>query len=388
MSITIQLMDERTLGRNFQVATLGCIYCEASNNLKKALEDGLATGFIILDQSLCEEMLSLISAHLDKIAGEERRKTMYPKLYTAGAHDSKILKKAGIIKSNVLNASELKEASANLTCQKLMDPVQTPMFLKHYVFSKYRSGNIVTNISIGSLWLALVGAITSLAAVLNINDQRTEIYLVPDGTRSSMINSCLFYNLVYSKSQSVKRRFDQVLNDLTRKELSGVSVDQALSLAVMIHAVQDLNLIGGLVTNRVFEQFLIVKTIAEQRPQLVYATPIIISSQLEQLIHKLGAQNTQNLLRGLDNLVVKTLLPGKVGEGLKNAAVTSSTSCLNSLFRYLETGDNSTLLECAGNLARLHSASVEASVRDLAEQAKWVLIYLSMLIDSRRVGQD
>ncbi|MEM4592087.1 MAG: hypothetical protein QW196_01650 [Sulfolobales archaeon] len=388
MSITIQLMDERTLGRNFQVATLGCIYCEASNDLKKALEDGLATGFIRLDQKQCEEMLSLISAHLDKIAGEERRKTMYPKLYGAGAHDPKILKGAGLIESNVLNASELKRTSANLTCQKLMDSVSTPMLLRHYVFSKYRSGDEVEKISIGSLWLAVVGAITSLVAVLNINDQRTEIYLVPDGTRSSMINSCSFYNLIYSRSQSVERRFGQVLNDLTKEELSGVSVDQALSLAVMIHAVQDLDLISRLVTCRVFEQFLIVKTIAEKRPQLVYATPIIISSQLEQLINELGAQTSQNFLRGLDNLVVNTLRLGRVSEGLKNASIAASTSCLNSLFRYLETGDNSTLLECAGNLARLHSASVEANVRDLAEQAKWLLIYLSMLIKPRRVGQD
>lgn len=379
MSFTIQLMDERSLGRNFQVATLGCIYCEASPGLKKALEEGLTTGFIRLGIKECAEMLLLISKHLDKITGPDRRKTMYPRLYPAGAKDFEILKKAGLIRSNVLDPSDLKQTSTSLTCQALQDFVPTPMILKQYVFSKYRSGDEVEKISVGSLWLALVGAITSLAAVLNINDQRTEIYLVPDGSLSSMVNSCLFYELIYSKSQNMKRKFDQILNDLTRKELSGVSVDQALNLAIMVHAVQDLNLVGKLVGKSIFEQFLIVKTIAEQRPQLIYATPITVSSQLDLLVSKLGIQNSQNLLRNLDALVVKSLLLKSVSEGLKNASTTASTTCLNSLFRYFETGDGSTLVECASNLARLYGVSIEANVRDLADQAKWLLIYLSML---------
>lgn len=376
MSVVIQLMDERSLGRNFQIATLGCILENASPTLKSAILNGLSTGFITLNQKDCGELLALISNHLDLI-GKDRPVGLYPKLYTAGAKDFEILKKAGLVKSNKLVLEELKETSLNLDCGKLTDEVSTPMFLRQYVFSKYRTGGEVGKISVGSLWLALIGAITSLAAALNINDQRTEIYIVPGGTKYSMISSSTFYNLMYS--ENVKRRFDLVIRDLTRRELSGVSADQALNLAIMIHAAQDLSLTMKLVNGKVFEEFLIVKTIAEQRPQLIYATPLTLSRHFEFLSSKLGSQRMSSLLLNTYELALRSSPQKGLSEGIRNTGITASTSCLNGLFRYFETRDESSLVECAGDTARLYQVCLENGVKDLAENARWILTHLSKL---------
>ncbi|MEZ0394284.1 MAG: hypothetical protein ABWK00_04490 [Desulfurococcaceae archaeon] len=371
--ITVELMDERTIGRNFQLAALGALPAAdpAAQRLVNSVLREIPLGRFALGGSECTDLLSYLQKLLD-LACQGRGKR-YPKLYTAGSpKDAEVLRSAKIISAS-LSCEDLRSSLGKLSCDDLAKATRVPMFLRHYVFSLYRSGEDVSKTSttsVASLLLATLGALTSHVATYVAEERRREIYIVPDGTPSSIRASESLYALIYSSK--VGRRFDEVLNDLM--ELGGVSPEIAMDVALMIHASQELGLTERLLSARAFEGFLLVAVESEQRPLTTYISPITAGAKFERLR---GPRAASGLLLELDRLV-RSARRTRDRE-LAGTASDVASGCVNAIYRFAETGDASALLECSADLARLHDAASRKGDAQLADASRSLLGRISLM---------
>lgn len=388
MSIPIQLMDESTIGRSFQIAALGSLI-HTSDTLRDVILTQIHTDRIELSVQQCEELLSQIKQHLELI-GKDRPQRLYPKLYKAGVNDAKILREAGLVTSNKLNnltVEELAKSVENIKCDSLTKDTNIPMLLRPFIFSFYRSGRKPKKTNVISLLVAVVGAVTSLTAAFNLEKKQVEIYIVPDGTTESLEYAGLFYNLMYSSK--VNRKVNRVINDIVRaKELTGISVEQALLMAVMFHALQDLDITLELKKVEGFEKFLLVKVAAERRPQVIYATPITLTSRFEALLQSFRAtvldesdkwEVLLGVLENIDSLIVSLLSQRVMDEAVRRVLAESASSCLNELYMFTESWETSCLLSCSSDLVRLY-ASATSKEPELEERVMMLLRRISLII--------
>uniref|UniRef100_A0A7C2FQF4 Uncharacterized protein n=1 Tax=Thermosphaera aggregans TaxID=54254 RepID=A0A7C2FQF4_9CREN len=383
-NIVIELFDEKSIGRNFQLAALASIISEISVELKHRILTGIATNIIQLSREEYATISNALTSLLDAVCTEGKP---VPKLYTSGTHDKKILASAGIISNEKepLTCQGVKNALKTLPPDKLATLVPVPMFLRTYVFSFYRHQSKIRNTQVSSLLIATVGSIITLISELKEGRKSTEIYLIPDTSPASLELSRKVYNLFYAVRDEKVSRIQGLINNVAIK-LGGVSVDQAILLSLLMYVAQMKELAGTLAADldaiveaNGFETFLLTRVDASgNRPLLISATPASIS----WILRRLGEKNSIKLLSTLSWLVSSSI--ESEDSDFKNTAKSASAKCLNSFYKYMETGSHDTLVECARDLVVLIDKGVQLqglkNVKSAGAAARETLYYITRIL--------
>jgi len=359
-SVTIDLLDEKTIGKNYQLAALGSILDDLPKDIKDKIIKGIMINFIQLNSVEYDIVKKHLSKRLESVCSFSKDP---PKLYTAGKPmDRDILVNAKILKKTDgrLSCESVKEAIDRLSIQELAQPAPMPMFLRPYVFSYYRNASKIEKITVGSLLIATVGLLISFVGGLRTaGGTRIDIHIIPDGSMSSLNVSRTFYNLLYLSNIGASSNFTipsllQLIRDITN-ELGGVSIDQAIFLSFMIYMAYANDISGSissdiesLTNSNSFESFMLARIdSAGNRPQLMSATPLSISWALKRLMKR----RSLSLLKNLNWLVSSSIKSENAD--FKASAEAASSKCLSSLFKYMESNYYDALLECSRDLATI-----------------------------------
>jgi hypothetical protein len=402
-SVVIELFDEKSIGRNFQLAALGSIMSEIPEELKHRILTGIATNVIQLSSEEYATISDALASFLDVVCAEETKDAKgtkgkqkgksVPTLYTAGDRkytDQKILASVGIIgEGDKLTCQGVKNALKTLPPDKLATNVRVPMFLRTYMFSYYRHLSETQETRVSSLLIATVGSIISLISELERKGkegvQRMEIYLIPDTSPASLELSRKVYNLFYA----VRDREVKKIRDLIKKvavELGGVSEHQAILLSLLMYVAQIEELaselsadLDAIVEADGFETFLLTRIDASgNRPLLVSATPASIS----WILKRLGEKNSIKLLNAMSWLVSESI--ESKDSDFKNTAKSASAKCLNSFYKYVETGSLDTLVECSRDLVVLAYKAGQLQgfehVKKAGDAARETLYYITRIL--------
>ena len=360
-SVTIDLLDEKTIGKNYQLAALGSILDDLPKDIKDKIIKGIMINFIQLNSEEYDIVKKHLSKRLESVCSFSEDP---PKLYAAGDQtDREILENAKILKKTNERLScesvkeAVKEAIDKLSAQELAQPAPMPMYLRPYVFSYYRNTGKVKEITVGSLLIATIGLLISFVG--NLKTAGIDIYIIPDGSMSSLNVSRTFYNLLYLNNEGASSNFTipsllQLIRDITN-ELGGVSIDQAIFLSFMIYMAYANDIsesissdIESLTNSNSFESFMLARiNSAGNRPQLMSATPLSISWALKRLMKR----RSLSLLKNLNWLVSSSIKSENAD--FKASAEAASSKCLSSLFKYMESNYYDALLECSRDLATI-----------------------------------
>jgi hypothetical protein len=393
-SVVIELFDEKSIGRNFQLAALASIMSEIPEELKRRILTGIATNVIQLSSEEYATISNALASFLDVVCTESKP---VPTLYTAGSpKDKSILASAGIIgEGDKLTCQGVKNALKTLPPDKLATPVQVPMFLRTYVFSYYRHQSKIRNTRVSSLLIATVGSIISLISKLerkgNEGVQRTEIYLIPDTSPASLELSRKVYNLFYAVRDNNVSKIQDLIDNVA-VELGGVSEHQAILLSLLMYVAQIKELaselsadLDAIVEADGFETFLLTRVDASEkrpirpkRPNTISATPASIS----WILKRLGEKNSIKLLNKLSRLVSNSI--ESEDSDFENTAKSASAKCLNSFYKYMETGSLDTLVECSRDLVVLADKAGQLQglehVRKAGDAARETLYYITRIM--------
>jgi hypothetical protein len=128
-----------------------------------------------------------------------------------------------------------------------------------------------------------------------------------------------------------------------------------------------------------FETFLLTRIEASgNRPLLVSATPVSIS----WILRRLGKKNSIKLLNTMSWLVSSSIK--SEDSDFKNTAKSASAKCLNSFYKYVETGSLDTLVECSRELVVLADRAGQLQglnhVREAGDAAKDTLYYITRIL--------
>jgi len=381
--LTIELLDEKSIGRNYQLAALGIVLNDVSEDLREKIIDGITTGSIELASGEYELIRTKLSEYLQLVCMDDKKT---PKTYRAGKpKDRDILVRAGILRKED-SSSGKKRTRKNILCERLVEALRSlpvekssstvpvPMFLRTYMFSYYRHLSKIQEISVASLLLALTGSVVSLISKI----QNNEVYIIPDASTTSVMYSRVIYDLFYLARQRGAVDYESVLNNIVG--LGGVSVDQAIlmSLLIWLSHIKD---VGGRLASSIddaleasaFESFTLVRIDSSgYRPLLASATPATVSF----VIRKLSARGSLEILPAINSLISSKGIGGEIGDHVKS----TSSKCLNQLFMYIETGFVDHLLECSRDLVTLvDKISGNQKTRSIESSARRVLYHLSRL---------
>lgn len=383
-NLSLELFDEKSIGRNYQLAALGSIINEIPGSLRQKILDNMTTGLVVLTSDEYRVIADKLAEFLEKVVCTEDKKL--PKLYTAGSpKDSKILLDAGIIKENEksLTCDGIVDALRTLPMEKLSSTLSTPMFLRTYMFSYYRHQTEQQKISVGSLLLATAGAVISMISKITKDDQKIEIYFVPDGSTPSLEHSRKVFNLFYMGRAENIADFQRILRNIA-VELGGISLDQAILISILSYAsiiketaAKLSSELDDVAASTAFESFLVVKIDSSgNRPLLISATPATISF----ILMRLTANKSLGVFKAANDLVAASLNKNLHGE-VAETARSCSSRCLSSLYRYIESGDIDPLLECSRDLVTLvDKARRHLEARSIEVAARQLLYHISRMV--------
>lgn len=363
----IALFDQKSVGRNFQLAALSAVYNQVSQKVRRAIDESLSSGELSLDSNDLQELGETLADFLTQVCGQ---RSYYPSLYKAGPRggDRKILDELGIInpKSNAY-CNDLIDYSKNVKNKDLSKVSSIPMFVRAYIFSKYRDvvtsegrgakkdGDSKEKAEAGSIWLAFAGAYISLVSKIRIIHRASgnrpeytkyDIYVIPDGTLTSIGSASNFYGLIYS--QKVEVRLWEILGDIYEKKLS-ISPEISMWLSTLIHVVQDEALAVKLSGDKGYESLIITRILSNNRPQVVWSSVLSLSRYIESL----KKHNALYIMNYLGYMIRN--LGGLKGDEDRRHAEAALVTCVNELFKYLEAKDSSSLAVCSSVLVRAYS---------------------------------
>lgn len=394
-NIVIELLDERTIGRNFQVAALGAIRDSLPGNVVSKIRNGIVDGKLLLSANDLQYVLNTLATYLNSICGA---KTAFPTFYRAGKGDVKILSSAGI---PVSSSKDLCKALVGSVQNIVSNPTRTvdvPMLLRTYVFSKYRTSlDEVRSIetSATSLYIAMGGAVISMIDSFEVRgarkgtkvkkqkrkkeeevEERREQYLIPDGSVTSFDEASKVYGLVYASNQYRLGQFIRSILD----NLENISFEVAVLVGFMSYVyfitrfIKQLPSIGPYYGS--FEVFRIVSIRPEWRPQVMWERPLTISAHLETLEERCAI----DILRLIRNLASST-------ENVRNQVEAYDdvvSQCIHELYGYMETGSLDLLTSCASRALRvldtLQSKNICDKYKDVCRNMEIMLTQLSSLV--------
>ncbi|MEL9908218.1 MAG: hypothetical protein QXP97_00050 [Desulfurococcus sp.] len=350
-SLVIELLDERTIGRNFQVAALGFIRSSLPPSIVNEIKKGLINGKIMLGANDLRELLNILAQQTKDVC--ESKKNL-PKLY--GKEDTKALSSIGIAISSAKSKEESKAKSKEL-CDALVNSVEAvlsnptsetriPQFLRTYVFGKYRTEltQVETSNAV-SIYIATAGAIISMVDRLKAGETFLEQYLVPDGSIASFNEAVKVYGLIYASKEHTLDKFIESIY----YNLENISLEVSLILATMAFTHYIATQVKGLQTldqyYDSFETHRLVSIRPEMRPQVAWERPLTISGHLRAL-------EKRNAIKMLDDLRSLASYAKSVGNEVEAYDDTISM-CLHEIYGYMETGSLDLLTSCAGRITRI-----------------------------------
>lgn len=384
-TIIIELFDERTIGRNFQIAALGSIYGSLAEELKQKIEKGLETNTISLSVQESDNLFKTLASYLENYvckAKSEKPEELSLKLYTAGHRDTSILSSIGMsVSRQKLSCHTLVEYYRNgLLMQNLNKTTNyTPMLFRTYVFSKFRDDTVPIGANTASLYLALAGAIMSMLAKIKKTsgvekaDEYLEFYVIPDGSLESLRASSTVYPLLYVYS-SMSEYYHNYFNSISN--LSGLSLEIAALLSCMLkvytaslleNASPITSLLGTL------EKFKIVSLEARHRPLIYWERALAISHHLMKL-------DTRNAFDVLKIFYELSLYAEKISNEIEEYEETISR-CINNVYGYLETDHIDILVDCSSSIARVIDKTIRKCKKtELCNQVVEKMRYLASII--------
>lgn len=332
--VIIELLEENTIGRNFQIAAIGSILKNLPPGLRGAVMTGLSSGVITLSPSDFDNSMNILVDFLEKRVCEIKDPArLAPKLYVAGIHDSKILSSIGL---QGLTCKDLVDYYRNgILASKINTTASIPMSLRTYIYSRFRDFSSIKNITVQSLYLALAGALISIIGIVRSEGarRRFELYLIPDGSLGSLGGSSVIYELLHVP-EAPYHHYLQVFSDL-----DGVSLEIASLLSYLTHAHAAAQAKRILLRNLTgsFEKFRLVNIEATQRPLVIWERALAIS----HYILKLGSVMALDLLDTLYLLAMNRDLRDTISQ------------CINDIYQFLETGIPDPLVRCSSSMARM-----------------------------------
>ena len=348
-NLVIELLDERTIGRNFQVAALGLIRSSLPSNIVDAIKNGLVDGKIVISSNDLKVLLETLAQYMKDVCESKR---VLPELV------NEALSYIGIqISSNDYSNKNLCNNLVNAVETVLNNPqskLGIPRAFRTYVFGKYRTSleEVRSETSnIASLYIATAGAIISMVDRLRVKETYIELYIVPDGSITSFNEAVKVYGLIYaSRDETLDKFIENIYNNL-----ENVSLEISLILATMaftyyvatqVKKLQSLDQYYGS-----FETYRLISIRPEKiwgklsRMQVAWERPLTISEHLRML------QN-RNAINMLDNFIRLASYVRRVRNDV-NAYDDTISNCLHEVYGYMETGSLDLLTSCAGRITRI-----------------------------------
>jgi len=343
MSFSLRILDDRSIGRYFQAAALGYIFPLLPSSLQDKVLEGFSQGSTSLTSTEVATIINTLSSEVSKVCQSKRS---FPRWYLAGVGDSKIL--ASItFKGEFEGWCNWLISAAQFTIKKPDIEVRTPMFLKAYVFSKYRDVGKAEKEDINalSLYVAAVGAVVSLVAgELRRGENVYELYVVPDTSLDSIKEAFKLYSLLHISIHD--EGLEDILRGLLRNE--SLSYELAIIFATALHVYRaslsaaKMSLSGFY---NLFERYRLVNIKPEMRPQVQWERPLSLTPLLKQL-------EERRVLDLLYHLYTCTSYSIKFAERVERAADITA-QCISSMFAYLEAGSLDSLLACVASATRV-----------------------------------
>jgi len=347
MSIEIRILEERSIGRYFQATALGYLLGTLPVTLRSKLIEGFREGSISLNSSEVTQLLSNLVSILKAVCSAKRA---IPTLYRAGkAPDSKLL--STIAPSTPLEGRTLScdwlVKIAPIVQQSASTPIDVPMFLRSYVFSKYRDVGEVRGERINaiSLYTAAAGALISIiASGLQRGEARYELYIVPDTSLESLLSSHRMYTILHTISVE---SLENYIRGLLRIE--SLSFDLAVLLSIALHVYNATTQVAGMPPlvglYNVFEKFRIICVVPQERPLVAWERPLMLTHIFEEL----ERSKASNLLQRLYWCAIRA--------SRYSAEVTRASDvvsqCITALFAYIETRSLDMLFSCGASAQRV-----------------------------------
>lgn len=340
-------MEDKSIGRYFQASALGSILGALPRSLQNRIVEGFRRGMITLDVDEASQVLDTLASTLKTVCDIKSARLS---LYTAGVRDTRIISSiapGASLKGRSLDCAWLINVSKNIL-RNANARVRIPMLLRTYVFSKYKdmedAGREETDAV--SLFIALSGAIISIvASSIRRGQNNYELYIVPDTSMDSILNSYSIYTLLHAKDL---RSVEAYIRGLVDIENLSFELAVLLSLALYIHDVT--TYIAGMppLTGlyNVFEKFKLISVVTGgSRPIVAWERPLTLTHLFEKLTNK-GAIEVMRKL----HLCASHAL--RHSQTINNAGDIVA-QCVTALFAYLETESLDPLLVCEANSQRL-----------------------------------
>jgi hypothetical protein len=347
LSIEIKILDDKSIGRYFQAAALGYALGTLQGTLHHKLIEGFRDGLIVLNYDEASQLLNSLVSIL-KIMSSVKKAT--PTLYRAGkTSDVKLLsmispqiplEKPALISEWLIKIGRSILQNADMS-------IDIPMFLRSYVFSKYRDIGEVKEekVNIISLYVAIAGALMSiLASGLQRGDTRYELYLVPDGTRESLLNSYRIYSILHATGVE---NFGNYIRGLL--SIESLSFELAVMLSMGLNIYNTITQTAGMPPliglYNVFEKFRLICVKPGDRPLVIWERPLTLTHIFEGLERR----KSPDLLNKLYYCAIHA--------SKHSADVTQAcdivSQCITALFSYFETRSLDMLYSCGAGAVRI-----------------------------------
>ena len=354
-NVEIELISERYIGRAFQLTSIGVAMDYLSKEMQAKILDYLMEGKLVLKRDEISKLGNAIAYFIKSNKLCSKQYTSKLRLFYNNSTDREPLGMLGLIGRNINPCVQILNISTKLSHLDLNRSASPPMFIRTYVFSRFRGGEEASRdkISIGALWLALAGAIISLTARVHKKQNKQqkriyeEIYIIPSGSLSNILFIGTLYRILHYESEDQRvRSFDYIVSELY--SIDNLSFDIVLLLASLIKVSYAIDLAVPLSLSNLnlLNEFRATRIETTNRPFVLSEAGLKISRYLEAL----GTKGRETL-RILFMLLRKS--KNIRDSNVRKQLVNSVGKCFNSLFIYAETQDSTTLLDCTGDVCRL-----------------------------------
>ncbi len=371
----IDLLPPGSFGRELEIALYTAIFNNLNPLLKNRIKELINTGYIRLTQTEFDQLMKTIVSVVGSILPCKNRADVRPKLYGTGANDYKILgsmigKKMIDKKQPCLDVIDYIRNSIGTSYPGLFEDKSSIQLVRTHHFSAQRNYPVDIKRVMGyHNLLTFLGGCISLLSSINLRmggerPKRVEVYITPNES-INVLNYSIVYTIINdygSINRDCKTTIDKPQNVVKNLlNLESISFEVALLMALIIYLYKYNRYVRRFTLSNI-DYFNLVKMDAEQRGQIRWVKPLILSGmfgRINTIITRTGGRI--NLIDTLYNMVKnynilknlkrkKQMIPEIVEEYQRVVADT-----IHSIYRYLETEDETLLITIAADLARLVS---------------------------------
>ncbi|MDM7275199.1 MAG: hypothetical protein P3X22_003640 [Thermoprotei archaeon] len=295
-----------------------------------------------------------------------------PKLYTAGKSDIKILRNAGLLgqqdkdwcTATVTYVIKVKQNKGPLGIQC------SPLMLHRATAYGKTRGVVLKDVdkiatsTVDSVGLALIGGLASFLGNVKVRDEWLEYLLVPDGSPESLENIDSVLEVFRGTATRARSLVDRI-NTLTSLRAGGLSVDFATLFSAILQAseaVESAEGLMGLIRGMLFERYILARSSAGARPQVMWMSPLTIS----QIVENISSKKVVGFLRSLYGLA--SMAP-RIRDNFRSEVESVVAECVNTSLLYFWTRQPEFLVICSRGLSILDDKAREQALNDVADLA-------------------